>query len=485
MLDIEQTPVLPPPPARAASIAEPGDNQLQAQSVKETEAWLAQTPTPIVSKIVLASGAVKGRLKTCPNKAAGNDKGDPSIFFNTDGSRFFKCLHAGCANFHLADLERVYGPMTSDPWDALCRSNPLTDLSRPTEPAPQPKLSVKLLTCKQLDTERYSIRYHIPGTLAALQNHIIGGRQKTLKTTIAVDAAISLASGLPFLGSLPVSKACRVLMFSAESSLSVLQETARRICRSKGACLPDIEGLFWSEWLPRLDNAKHLAMLKQTIQETGAEVLFLDPCYLAMPGADAGNLFMQGERLRGIAEMCQEHAVCPVLLHHLRKRAKGDHSFDPPELDELSWAGFSEYARQWWLLGRREPYEGGSGSHRLWLNIGGSAGHSALWALNIEEGAAGQPRRWDVSFFRPEEARAARKENTIRQRILDAAREFPMGETKSALLGVAKIKSDPAVRAVFDSLVNEQLLVPCKIRKGAAGYDGFRLSEKGGTVCTS
>jgi hypothetical protein len=47
------------------------------------------------------------------------------------------------------------------------------------------------------------------------------------------------------------------------------------------------------------------------------------------------------------------------LLHHLRKRGKGDHSFDPPELDELSWAGFGEFARQWWLIGRREGYEPG------------------------------------------------------------------------------------------------------------------------------
>lgn len=343
----------------------------------------------------------------------------------------------------------------------------------------------RLLTCKQLDTERYNIRYHISGALAAVQNHIIGGRQKTLKTTIAVDAAISLASGLPFLGSLPVTQACRVVMFSAESSLSVLQETARRICKSKEVCLPDIDGLFWSEWLPRLDSAKHLEALKQTVQETQAEVLFLDPCYLMMPGADAGNVFAQGERLRGISEICQEHGVCPVLLHHLRKRGKGDHSYDPPELDELSWSGFAEYARQWWLIGRREAYEVGSGSHRLWLSVGGSAGHNALLALDIEEGRAGEPRRWEVSVSRPDEARAAKKENTVRQRIYDAAREFPAGETKTGILTVAKVKSDAAVRAIFDAMVNEGLLVRCSVKKGAAGYEGFRLATPEATSCTT
>ena len=39
----------------------------------------------------------------------------------------------------------------------------------------------RLLTCKQLATERYNIRYRIKDTLAALQNHIIAGRQKDLE----------------------------------------------------------------------------------------------------------------------------------------------------------------------------------------------------------------------------------------------------------------------------------------------------------------
>ena len=273
-----------------------------------------------------------------------------------------------------------------------------------------------------------------------------------------------------------VNHACKVVILSGESGLSVLQETARRVCKSKGVCLADVDNLIWSDWLPRLDSTKHLEMLAQTIQETGCEVLFLDPVYLAMPGADAGNLFVQGTMLRRVSEICQEHSVCPILLHHLRKRGKGDHSFDPPELDDLSWSGFSEFARQWWLIGRREPYEPGTGEHKVWLSIGGSAGHSALWAVDIDEGVSGLPRYWKVAFSTPDEALTEKKVGSIRQRLLDAAREFPEGETKTTILETAKLKSELATRNVFDSLVAEGKLVTHKVRKNSAAYDGFRLA---------
>jgi hypothetical protein len=134
--------------------------------------------------------------------------------------------------------------------------------------------------------------------------------------------------------------------------------------------------------------------------------------------------------------------------------------------------------RQWWLIGRREPYEPGTGSHKLWLSIGGSAGHSALWAVNVEEGVAGELRRWEVSLSSPSDAREAKKGGTARQRFMDAAREFPLGETKTTLFETAGIKSTPATRNVWDALVNEKVLLLCKVTKGSATYDGFRLAPE-------
>jgi hypothetical protein len=142
----------------------------------------------------------------------------------------------------------------------------------------------------------------------------------------------------------------------------------------------------------------------------------------------------------------------------------------------MAWAGFQEFARQWILLGRREQYEPGTGEHELWLSVGGSAGHSGLWGLDISEGVSGQPRHWNIELSTPDQAREEKKGGTLRQRILAAAKEFSEGETKTTILETAGLKSEARVRNVFDALVNEGLLVSCKVRKKTATYDGFRLS---------
>ncbi len=65
------------------------------------------------------------------------------------------------------------------------------------------------------------------------------------------------------------------------------------------------------------------------------------------------------------------------------------------ELADIAWSGFAEFARQWLLLSRREPYIDGTGEHRLYLRSGGSAGHSALIHLDASEGI--QPNRhWQI-----------------------------------------------------------------------------------------
>ena len=205
-------------------------------------------------------------------------------------------------------------------------------------------------------------------------------------------------------------------------------------------------------------------------------MVLVDPAYLAMPGSDAGNVMAQGERLARVNDICQRHRACFILLHHNTKTSVRQNKHKPSRLDSLAWSGYAEWARQWILLGRREDYVEGTGFHRLWMNVGGSAGHSSLWALDVDEGPADESRHWEVTLSTPSEACEEKTAMPIRERIISAARKFPNGESKTVILDTARVKSNVTTRNVWDSLVKEGQLVPRNITKHGATYPGFCVS---------
>ncbi len=302
-------------------------------------------------------------------------------------------------------------------------------------------IDYKVLTSAELDAADFPIVYAIQRMLVLGQPCIMAGGKKCLKTTLLIAVAIALASRQRLFDSLEVYRQCRVLMMSGESGLATIQETFRRIARAQGIDPAGLDHLLWSDTLPKFGNTLHIEAFRRLIVEHGVEVVIIDPAYLCMgDGADAGNLFAQGKLLAQMNEVCQENGVTLIIAHHTRKGGKAD-PFAPPELEDIAWAGFQEWARQWILVGRREPYQPGTGEHRLWLSTGGSAGHSALWGLDVSEGTSdgSEGRKWEVELLRADEVRqdASDREaqakskahdekiETNKRRILDAIVKLP------------------------------------------------------------
>jgi hypothetical protein len=340
------------------------------------------------------------------------------------------------------------------------------------------------ITCAELDAADYALEYLIDGALVAGQPCILAGGKKTLKTSLLIDLGISLAMGGYFLGRLKVNRACRVGIMTGESGLATIQETARRIATAAGYRLGDIGGLVFSEDLPQFGSIAHQEALGRFIMGDELEVIAVDPAYMCIPDVDAANLFQVGERLRGVSRVCQDTGALLLLAHHNRK-AKAD-PFSPPELEDIAWAGFQEFARQWLLVGRRELYQPGTGEHRLWLSAGGSAGHSGLWAVDVAEGTRATPggRFWQVRVMPASEARKdadARKDEAKRRRaaaraaaVLDSDRRelvkilarLKAARTKTDLRKLADMGHGERFARAFDSLTDDGTLEAAEIIKG-------------------
>ena len=300
-------------------------------------------------------------------------------------------------------------------------------------------------TLAELVSGDFTIDYLIRGIVAKGQPTIVAGMQKTLKTSITLDLAISLASGEPFLGQFNVDHRANVLMMTGESGLPTLQETAIRICRAKGIDPMQCEGLCFSDRVPQIYSELHREAVRRVIAEHGADVLVIDPVYLAIDGSDAGNLFAMGQQLRPLAEDCQEAGVSLVLLHHAKKSNINTISYAPIELPDIAWSGFAEFARQWILLGRRGRYEPGSGLHQLWLSYGGSAGHSGCWGVDIDEGEfeVGVPRRWNVEVQGAQDAReaAAQQQEEAKAKAAERKQQRKLEATCNAIRGAYRGRS--------------------------------------------
>lgn len=365
---------------------------------------------------------------------------------------------------------------------------------------PDERLTFEAITSKELDENEYELEYLINGILMRGQPGVIAGPKKTLKTNISIDLALSLSSAGRFLGHFAADGEVRVGVMSGESGAATIQETARRIATAKEGRLKDFTNVIWSFAVPQLGDASHIEALDRFIATHQLEVLVLDPTYLMMMGLgdNAGNLFVVGSFLKSLGDLAQRTGCTPLLCHHLKKGIADP--YEPAELENIAWAGFQEFVRQWILLNRRVRYDPDRGGHHeLWMSVGGSAGHSGLWGLNVEEGTRQDigGRRWEVDVISAADAYAERivaatdaaderkeqqrqtKREKQRTAVLTAMCSFPDGETPRLIREAAGV-GNTVVSAILADLVDEGAIEECTVQKNTRQEKGFRLIAKPG-----
>lgn len=344
------------------------------------------------------------------------------------------------------------------------------------------------LNAAQFDDAEYSIEYLIDGIFVDGQSGVITAVSKGMKTGTMLDASLSVALGLPFLNHFHVRERRRALVISGESGPGVIQETARRICDSKGVSLRDA-GDYWyfSEYIMSIVALDDLDALRELCIRLAIQVLFADPLYLMLPGDDQGNMFAVGEKLRRFAMMCSELGVTAIFCHHATKNVQEG---PPLKLSDMAHAGYAQFFRQFALLNRRTPYRF-YGVHELWASFSGSAGHASCWGVDIVEGVRepGKQRIWQPTILTVDEVNQRRGDGAERRKederqekiaadarlIIQAMLRHPEGETPRQIrdeLGWSNQRFAPALALLRD----DESIEDVEVTKRKRTFDGIRLA---------
>lgn len=312
----------------------------------------------------------------------------------------------------------------------------------------EPKSRFDFITAEEFDEGDYTPVMLINEVFTRYEMGLIAAPSKTLKTSIALDAAISIASGTPFLGKFRVPNKLRVAFVSGESGRPTLQETARRICRSKGFELKSLaDTLNLSFACPTLSDPKVMTEFAEKLAKTRPDVVFLDPFYLTLGAIDPRNMFEVGACLLVAMQILGANGATVILIHHANRTLAPGQAM---ELTNLAYSGVEQFARQWLLLSRDTPYQD-DGRHDITIRAGGSAGHGGRWAVRVEEGMRGPSfatRKWDVSVTTPDVAKVDHAAERERAKI-EVARKRLQEEEKLFLdaIDAERATGQPAANA--------------------------------------
>jgi RecA-family ATPase len=185
----------------------------------------------------------------------------------------------------------------------------------------------------------------------------ISGRSKSYKTWIALDLALSIVSGEPFLGRYPVRRTGPVLLIQEEDPSSVLQERLRLIGKSKGMlpelkiARPDRIRIEYPDYPLHIINlqgfnlgvTEKVAQVRQTIAEIKPVLVILDPLIVLLPqGVDEYKGVEVSAVLQSI-KMWREEFGCGVAIVHHWNKAKNE---DGERFAEHMYGSFAFHA---WL----------------------------------------------------------------------------------------------------------------------------------------
>lgn len=151
---------------------------------------------------------------------------------------------------------------------------------------------------------------------------ILGGEPKCYKSFLALDLAVSVASGAACLRQFPVRRTGKVLLFPAEDSLAMVRQRLEGIATMAQVDFPSLPVEVITAPSLRLDTASDRQRLADTIQKRQPILLVLDPL-IRLHRIDENDATQVAALLSYLRELQRRFHLAILLVHHARKDSNG------------------------------------------------------------------------------------------------------------------------------------------------------------------
>lgn len=149
----------------------------------------------------------------------------------------------------------------------------------------------------------------------------LAGHPKSTKTWMALDLAVSVASGTPCLGAFPVAQPGPVLVYLAEDALPRVRERLLAISTARGVALEGLDLHVITAPCLRLDDDGDRGRLVRTVEKLRPRLLVLDPLVRLWSG-DENNSGEVAALLGFLRTLAREHDLALAVVHHLSKKTR-------------------------------------------------------------------------------------------------------------------------------------------------------------------
>jgi hypothetical protein len=147
---------------------------------------------------------------------------------------------------------------------------------------------------------------------------ILGGEPKCCKSFLALDVAVSVASGAACLRQFPVRRSGPVLFFPAEDSLAVVRQRLEGIAAAAQVPFGSLPVQVITTPSLRLDTEPDRQRLSRTVQEQRPVLLILDPL-IRLHRVDENDATQIAALLSYLRQLQRQFQLAVMLVHHARK----------------------------------------------------------------------------------------------------------------------------------------------------------------------